>query len=95
MVKLHTCQFGPVKMPWGPRRGNSLKCTPSPLFATKKIVLDKTNAFEGSKMMLEEVFFLSVPFRSKHFDAFLGDIFVVLGKCVHILHIMDTTNLIG
>ena len=30
---------------------------------------DKPNAFEGPKMMYEEVFFLSVPFRCKHFDA--------------------------
>ena len=43
---------------------------PSQLFATKKIVLGKPNAFEGSKMMCEEVFFLLVPFRSKHFDGF-------------------------
>ena len=67
------CQFGPVKMSWGPRRGNSLNSPPpppSPLFATKKIVLSKLNAFEGSKMMCEEVFFLLVLFRSKHFDTF-------------------------
>ena len=68
------CQFIPVKMPWGPRRGHSLKFLPppppSPLFATKIIVLDKPNAFEGPKMMCEEVFFLSVPFGNKHFDMF-------------------------
>ena len=36
---------------------------PSPLFATIKVVLGKPNAFEGSKMMCEEVFFRLVPFR--------------------------------
>ena len=66
------CQFGPVKMFWGPRRRHSLKFLPppSPLFATTKIILGKPNAFEGSKMMCEEIFFLLVQFRNKHFDAF-------------------------
>ena len=33
-----------------------------------KIVLDKPNAFEGSKMMCEEVIFVSVPFRNIYND---------------------------
>ena len=42
----------------------------SPFFVTKKIILDKPNAFQGSKMICEEVFFLWVPFGIKYFDAF-------------------------
>ena len=51
---------------------HSLKFLPPPFLIVrlKKIVLNKPNAFEGPKMMCEEVFFLSVPCGSKHFDAF-------------------------
>ena len=38
---------------------------------------------------LDFALFLSVPFRSKHFDAFLA-FSVLLGNNVHILHIMGT-----
>ena len=68
------CQFGPVKLPLGPRRGHSLKFLPHPhlprCLRQKKLFLDKRNALKWSKSMYEEVFLLSVPFRSKHFDAF-------------------------
>ena len=73
------CQFGPVKMQGGPKRGNNWKFTPppSPLkIGSGKLVLDKIfppdkpNALEWSKRMYEEVSLLSVPFRSKHFDTF-------------------------
>ena len=38
--------------------------------------------------MFEEVFLLSVPFRSQHFDAF-WPFSVLLGHSIHILHIID------
>ena len=60
------CQFGLVKMPCGPGRVESKI---HPIFATKN-VLDNPKAFEWSKMVFEEVFFLSMSFRSQHFDAF-------------------------
>ena len=47
----------------GPRKGHSLK---SPFTIVREIFfIDKPNACEGSKMMCEEVFFLSLPFRIK------------------------------
>ena len=64
----------------------------SPLFATKKIVLDKPNAFEGSKMMCK---FSS--FRC-HLEVSILTRFgfsVIIGNYVHIFHIMGTANLIG
>ena len=74
------CQFGPVKMQGGPKRGNSWKNQPPPpsplkigsgkLVLDKKFPPDKLNAMEWSKRMYEEVSLLSVPFQSKHFDAF-------------------------
>ena len=66
-----------------------LKFIPLPHCSRPKIVLDKPNAFEGSKMMCEEVFFLSVPFGTEHFDAFFWAFSVDLGNYVHILHIWN------
>ena len=63
----------------GPQKREWLKIhpPPSPLkIGSGKLVLDKIfapdkpNALEWSKRMYEEVSLLSVPFRSKHFDAF-------------------------
>ena len=45
--------------------------------------------------MCKEVFFLSLSFRTKHFDAFQMAFSVNLGNYVHIPHIMVTTNLFG
>ena len=56
-------------MLWAPE-GEKSQIHPFPIVRDKKIVLDKPNAFEGSKMMYEEVFFLSVPLETEHFDAF-------------------------
>ena len=44
-------KFGPVKLPWGPRRGHRLKFSPPyPLcLRQKKLYLDKTNALKWSK----------------------------------------------
>ena len=51
--------------------GYSLKfLPPSPLFATEKNVSRQIECIERSKTMYGEVFLSSVPFRSKHFDAF-------------------------
>ena len=47
----------------GVPEGGSLKSPPPPTPSLRqKIVFDKLNEFEGSKMMCEDVFFLSVPF---------------------------------
>ena len=78
-----------------PRKGTKSKIPlppPSPLFVTKKIVLDKPNAFEGPKMLCEEVFFLSVPFGSKHFDAFWH---FLSFKVIMYTYSILCTNLIG
>ena len=57
----------------GPQKGAKSKIHPAPslLFATEEFALYKPNAFEGCERKYEEVFFLSLPFRStsKHSDA--------------------------
>ena len=73
------CQFGPVKLPWGPRRGQSLKSKflPPPF----PVVCNWKNCFLTNQMAMHwndlKVYIkvwrsvlASVPFRSKHFDAF-------------------------
>ena len=74
------CQFGPVKIPGAPEGGIIENSSPPPLslhkigsgklVRDKKFLLDKPNALEWSKRMYEQVLLLSVPFRSKNFDAF-------------------------
>ena len=95
IAKLCMCQFGPVKMQGGPKRGNSGKFTPPPfplklgsgeLVLDKKFPLDKPNALEWSKRMYEEVSLLSVPFRSRHFDAFWH--FLSFWVIIHIYSIL-------
>ena len=102
------CQFGPVKIPGGPGRGHSWKFNPPPLSLhkigsgklvhDKKFLLEKSNALEWSKRskrMYEKVLLLSVPFRSKHFDAFcifLSFFFSVIKHIQNVLHIMGTTT---
>ena len=79
----------------GSKRGNSWKYTPpSPLkIGSGKLVLDKKfppdklNALEWSKRMYEEVSLLSVPFRSKHFDAFWH--FLSFLVIIHILRVQQ------
>ena len=76
----------------GPQKGNSWKFTLPPLSPLKigsgKLVLDKKfppdkpNALEWCKRMYEEVSLLSVPFRSKHFDAFWH--FLLFWVIIHI-----------
>ena len=95
IAKLCICQFGPVKMQGGPKRGNSWKITPpfplkigsGKLVLDKKVPPDKPNALEWSKRMYEEVSLLSVPFRSKYFDAFWH--FLSFWVIIHILWVQQ------
>ena len=49
--KYAMCQFGPVKLSWGPRRGHSLNPPPfSPLFETEKIVSWQTECIDWNDL---------------------------------------------
>ena len=59
---VHCASLVQWRCPGGPEGEKSKihpSLTPSPLLATKNIILDKRNAFEGSKRMYEVVYFLS------------------------------------
>ena len=65
-----------------------LKIGSGKLVLDKKFPPDKPNALEWSKRMYEEVSLLSVPFRSKYFDAF-WHFLSFWGNYTHILHIIN------
>ena len=81
----------------GPQKGELLKIHPPPpspikigsgkLVLDKKFPPDKPNALAWSKRMYEEVSLLSVPFRSKHFDAFWH--FLSFWVIIHILGVQQ------
>ena len=69
--RIHGLDFVQSRRPGAPERGHSLK-SPLPVVRNwKQLFLYKPNALEWSKRMYKEVFLLSMPFRSHHFDAFL------------------------
>ena len=81
----------------GAPKGGIVENSPPPLSPIKigsgKLVLDKKfppdkpNALEWCKRMYEEVSLLSVPFRSKHFDAFWH--FLLFWVIIHILWVQQ------
>ena len=76
---MRICKFGPIKMPCGLRRRNSLK-SPKPhstLFATKNNVLDKPNALKWCKRICGEVL---MPFWGKYLTFF--GVFCRLGNYI-------------
>ena len=82
------CQFGPVKWPWGLRRGHSL--TPLPrCFRHRKLFSTNRMHCNDLKGCMQKC---SVPFRSKHFDAF-WHFLLFLGHYIHILHIINQTEI--
>ena len=78
----------------GPKEGIVENSPPFPLkIGSGKLVLnkifppDKQNALERSKRMYEEVSLLSLPFQSKHFDAFWH--FLSFWVIIHILWVQQ------
>ena len=67
---VHCASLVKSRCPGYPEGGIVLNSPPFSIVRNIFFCVDKPNEFEGSKMMCEEVFFFSVPFRSKHFDAF-------------------------